>query len=142
MGAPRAEIRFPATHAGFADGFARLLEFLDVQALSGAWRYNVELVFEELVANVVKHGVRSGEEVEVHVTVERRPDSIELCFDDNGVAFDPRTSPEPKLARSLEEARPGGFGLMLVRRAASVLDYVRTPEGRNRVTLRLRCAKS
>ncbi len=51
--------------------------------------------------------------------------------------FDPRRRPDPPPQKSLDEARIGGFGVMLVRRAASSLDYLRTPEDRNRLTVRL-----
>jgi hypothetical protein len=53
------------------------------------------------------------------------------------VAFDPRGRSDPAPARSLEEAKIGGFGLMLVRHAASSLDYLRTTERRNRLTVKL-----
>jgi serine/threonine-protein kinase RsbW len=72
--------------------------------------------------------------------VERRPEAVVLRFDDDGVPFDPSSGIDPAPAKSLEEARIGGFGLILVRRAASALDYTRTPDGRNRVTVTLRCA--
>ena len=41
---------------------------------------------------------------------------------------------------SLEEAKVGGYGVMLVRRAASGLDYLRTDAGRNRLIVTLRRA--
>src|SRR5579863_2408487 len=137
MRTQRVEIRFPATHDGFAQAFARLRGALDAEQLDDAPRYNAELVFEEIVANIVSHGAVDGREPEVRVTLEPRPDSIVLTFDDDGVPFDPRGRNDPAPARSLEEAKLGGFGLMLVRRAASALDYARTVEGRNRLTVKL-----
>ena len=137
MQAPRAEIRFPGTHEGFAQGFARLRSALDAERLEAAPRYNAELVFEEIVANIVSHGAVDGREPDVRVTLEPYSDSIVLTFDDDGVPFDPRGRSDPVHPRSLEEAKVGGFGLMLVRRAASTLDYQRTAEGRNRLTVRV-----
>jgi serine/threonine-protein kinase RsbW len=137
MQVPRAEIRFPGTHEGFAQGFARLRGALDAARLEAAPRYNVELVFEEIVANIVSHGAVDGREPDVRVTLEPYTDSIVLTFDGEGVPFDPRGRSDPVRPRSLEEAKVGGFGLMLVRRAASELDYRRTAEGRNRLTVRV-----
>jgi serine/threonine-protein kinase RsbW len=133
----RLEIRFPGSHDGFAQAFARLRGALDAERLDGAPRYNAELVFEEIVANIVSHGAADGRELHVRFTLEPCPDSIILTFEDDGVPFDPRGHPDPSPARSLEEAKVGGFGLMLMRRAASSLDYVRTMEGRNRLTVKL-----
>ncbi len=133
----RVEIPFRATHAGFAHAFSRLRGALDGEGLDPAPRYNVELVFEEIVANIVAHGAVDGREPDVRVTLEPSSDSIVLKFEDDGPPFDPRGRTDPVPAKSLEEARIGGFGLMLVRRAASALDYLRTAEGRNRVTVTL-----
>lgn len=110
---------------------------LDAVRLDGATRYNAELVFEEVVANVVGHGAPDGHALEVRFTLEVGPDSITLTFEDNGVPFDPRKRADPPPQKSLEEARIGGYGLMLVRHAVSSLDYLRTAEGHNRLTVRL-----
>jgi serine/threonine-protein kinase RsbW len=135
VSAQRVEIRFAGTHEGFARAFERLHAALDAERLAGATRYDVELVFEEIVANIVGHGARKGREPDVHLTLDTGPDSIVLIFCDDGVPFDPRGRPDPVIAKSLAEAKIGGFGLMLVRHAASSLDYVRTADERNRLTV-------
>jgi anti-sigma regulatory factor (Ser/Thr protein kinase) len=137
IAARRVEIRFPGSHEGFAHGFRRLRHALDGEALNATTRYNTELVFEEIVANIVGHGARKGREPDVRVTLEAHPDSIVLIFDDDGVPFDPRGRPDPVKPKSLEEAKVGGFGLMLVRHAASSLEYLRTAEDRNQLTVRV-----
>jgi serine/threonine-protein kinase RsbW len=134
---PRVDIRFPATREGFARGFAALRRELDSEQLAAAPRYRAELVFEEIVANIVKHGTRSGSDLEVRVTVEARPEAIVLTFEDGGVPFDPSAHHEAPPPRSLDDEKVGGFGLMLVRRVTTSLDYLRTAEGRNRLTLRV-----
>ena len=137
MDAQRIEIRFPGSHAGFARAFRRLRHALDGEALTATTRYNAELVFEEITANIVEHGAPDRHELHVCVTLEVCADSIVLTFEDNGVSFDPRRRPDPPPQKSLEEARIGGYGLMLVRRAAQSIDYLRTAEGSNRLTVRL-----
>ena len=136
MHSRRVEIRFPGTHEGFAQGFAQLLSALDAERLQGVSRYNSELVFEEIVDNIVSHGATDGRELQVHVTLEARRDAIILTFEDNGVLFDPRGLPDPQPPKSLEDAKIGGFGLMLVRRAAAgPLEYQRTASGCNLLTV-------
>jgi len=137
MHSGRVEIRFAGDHAGFARGFVQVRHALDAQRLQGAPRYNAELVFEEVTANIVGHGAPDGRELEVCVTLETFADSIVLTFEDNGVSFDPRKLHDPPPQKSLDEARIGGYGLMLVRHAASSIDYLRTLEGRNRLIVRL-----
>lgn len=105
--------------------------------MDAALRYDAELVFEEIVANIVGHGAPDGHALEVRFTLEARPDSIVLTFDDNGMPFDPRGRPDPPPQKSLDEARIGGYGLMLVRHAARSLDYLRTDDGHNRLIVEL-----
>ena len=136
MPAAPAATCFPGTHAGFADGFDWLRQRLDAQELGAAARYNVELVFEEIVANIVNYGAVPGRALQVRVTLQSLATLIVLTFEDNGITFDPCQHTEvPMPANSLEEAQLGGLGLMLVRRAASTLHYERTADGANRLTV-------
>jgi len=130
------EIRFPGTHEGFARAFARLREALDAERLDGAARYNAELVFEEIVANIVNYGAPDGHELDLRVTLEAGRGSIRLTFEDNGVSFDPRSA-HPLPPRSLDDGRIGGFGMLLVRHATTSIDYQRTAAGHNRLTVQL-----
>lgn len=131
---PAFAVRFPGTLEEFERAFTGLRRALDVQQIAGATRYNVELVFEEIVANMLRYGATDGRRLDVRVTLEMGPESISLIFDDDGVAFDPRGRADapPKAWQG-----QGGFGLMLVHRVASSLGYLRTPEGRNRLTVTL-----
>ncbi|MGN6451921.1 MAG: ATP-binding protein [Steroidobacteraceae bacterium] len=133
----RIEVRFPGTHAGFARGFVQARRALDAQAIKGASRYHAELVFEEIIDNVISHGAPDGHQLEVCVSLEAAGDTLVLTFEDNGVPFDPRNRPDPPPQKSLDEARIGGYGLMLVRRAATSIDYLRTADGHNRLVVRL-----
>ena len=54
----RIELRLAATHQGFAAAFDELRRGLDLLALDARARFSVELIFEEVVANVVRHGSR------------------------------------------------------------------------------------
>jgi len=132
----RVAIRFPGTHDGFATAFDQLRDALDAGELCGTPRFNTELVFEEMVANIINHGVDGARELTVAVTLETRADTIVLTFEDDGIAFDPRDH-KPVPLRSLDEERNGGFGLVLVRHAARSVDYERTALGHNRVTITL-----
>jgi anti-sigma regulatory factor (Ser/Thr protein kinase) len=48
---------------------------------------------------------------------------------------DPRARPDPSPPRDLEHAETGGRGLLLIRRVSHALEYSRTPEGQNRLTI-------
>ena len=125
-------LRFSATLAGHADAAASLRQLLDARRLDDGPRYNVELAFEEITANLIRHGSPTGE-LKVHL--EFREDEIVLTFEDDGVPFDPREQPTPPVATSIENASIGGLGLVLVRKISTQMDYERTADERNHLTL-------
>ncbi len=124
-------LRFAATRARFEQASAEARAALDACGIRGTARYNAELVFEEVVSNVIRHG--HAPEIEFSLACEPAADTIILTFEDAGPPFDPLSQPLPTLPKSLEEAPLGGLGLLLVRKAASSVQYERTPAHTNRL---------
>ena len=56
-------------------------------------------------------------------------------IEDTGCEFDPTQFPPLSMAKSLEDAKIGDYGIHLMRSFASSMHYERR-EGRNRLTLR------
>lgn len=137
----RRVLTFSATAEGFGKGAGEVRRTLEATGLSARMRYNVELVFEELVTNIIRHGTsHARESSEVHVTLELDEPASVLTIEDNGPAFDPCDQEAPKVPRTLDEAKVGGLGLVLVRKAVSRMDYERTAEGHNRLTVTIGAA--
>ena len=124
-------LRFPGTAEGFADAATRLRAILDGLTLHPRHRHDVELVFDEVATNIVNHGRPSGP---VEATIRFAGETM-LTFEDDGVAFDPRAQPAPPAATRRSDLRIGGLGLVIVRDLCSRVDYVRTAEHRNRLTV-------
>ena len=131
----RFDLHLAATRDGFAAGFDELRRGLDTLQLDPRARFSVELVFEEVVSNVVRHGARPDGRTAISVEVVLQDDAVRLTFLDDGGPFDPRQRPDPTPAPDLEHAETGGRGLLLIRSVCAGLEYVRTPEGRNRLTV-------
>jgi serine/threonine-protein kinase RsbW len=129
--AAQHQLRFPATIDGFLEAAGALRGLLDRQALDGDMRYNVELAFEEVVTNIVRHGQATA----VTAAVGFDDDETVLVFEDDGVPFDPRAQPEPAPPTSIEEAPDGGLGLVLIRTIATRIEHERTPQHHNRLRL-------
>ena len=60
---------------------------------------------------------------EAGVVPRGRLKDVELCLEDNGAPFDPVRFVPPPQARSLEEARPGGSGITLMRQFSDGMGY-------------------
>jgi serine/threonine-protein kinase RsbW len=128
----RYVLEFPATLAGFEEASRSLRRIIAARRLSETPRQNVELVFEEIATNIVRHGSPTGD---IRAVVGFEKDQVVLLFEDDGVPFDPRNRPEPEMPSSLDDAVVGGLGLVLVKKLSSRLDYERTPQKRNRLTV-------
>ena len=123
---------FPGTLAGFEEAAAALRGLLDARQLYGAPRYNVELAFEEIATNIIRHGSPIAD---VELTIFFDHDEIVLTFEDDGVPFDPRRPPDPEMRTSIDEPSVGGFGLVLVRKISTRIAYERTSQCRNHLRL-------
>ena len=129
---------------------ARVVDWTDTLAttlnLPSSTLFAIQLCFEEAVSNVIRHGFPDGpDEAEVnkdvHLSVERRDDTVIITTADFAPAFDPLgVVPGPRPA-TIEEAVVGGNGIQLMRRFAQHLAYERR-DGMNRLTLRFDLASS
>lgn len=99
--------------------------------------YAVELVLEEWVTNVFRHG--AGTEVTVEMASDGR--RVDLRFFDDGLPFDPTQAPERVAPATLDDAVPGGLGLFLIRRYSRHWRYSRE-DGRNVMRVEIDCSPS
>ena len=124
-----------ATRAGFERGADEFRTVLDACGVTGGPRYQAELVFEEVVLNTIRHGFHDeGDGHAIDVSIVFQLGALVMTFEDDAAAFDPRERPDPVLPKSLDTAREGGLGLMLVRKLARDVQYERTSD-RNRLTV-------
>lgn len=116
----------------FAQADAEFSDLLDRCAIRGRARTRAELVFEEVVTNVIRHAYGGDDSrlIEVHASCDE--DTVRFLVTDDGPAFDPLAHPDPEPPTSLDGEREGGLGLFLVRKLAAHLSYCRE-EGRNRL---------
>jgi anti-sigma regulatory factor (Ser/Thr protein kinase) len=83
----------------------------------------LEVVLEELVSNVVRHGFEPGADGSIRLVVAARLETIDLTLEDDGVPFDPTEAAQPSPLESLETAKLGGLGIPLVRKLSASLRY-------------------
>jgi len=105
-------------------------------SLNSRTRYHIELVFEEIIGNIVRYGAPRGGELRVEVSVEISAARILMTFEDDGIPFDPCATGDAAALRPLAEAPDGGFGLTIVRSVSNSMRYERTVD-QNRLLLTL-----
>jgi len=124
--ASRHVLRVPATLAGLHDAADSLSRLLETRLLPDAARYNIELVFEEIVLNIVRHGQATAD---IDVTITFDDTETILIFEDDGVPFNPRDYTPRSAPTSLDEVQVGGLGIALVKSISSHMNYERTKDG-------------
>jgi anti-sigma regulatory factor (Ser/Thr protein kinase) len=131
----RLRVHAPASYAGLKHIFDAYQRFARRTKLPDAARHDMYVAIEEIVSNVIRHGITPG--LRPRITVALRLDSrtFRATVADTGVAFDPLAAPLPDVTRPIEEQRVGGLGILLVRRLMDDVRYRRSFE-RNHVRLR------
>ncbi|HSW04099.1 ATP-binding protein [Aquabacterium sp.] len=123
--AARLRLHYQHTPAALETTRLAVLQFLAPHALPPRVVYGVELVLEEWLTNVVRHGHDIADQARVDIELSVLPTAVILEFQDQGRAFEPGKAPQPAPAASLDEARPGGLGLAMIRHVASSLRHER-----------------
>jgi anti-sigma regulatory factor (Ser/Thr protein kinase) len=128
----------PANDEGIRAALDALGALWDEAGVSPALTWPVEVSLDEVLANVVRHGLRGrGESARVELELRLEPGDPPLCelrLSDDGPEFDPLAAAAPDTALGLDERPIGGLGIELVKRLMDEVEYERR-DGRNRLRL-------
>lgn len=111
-------------------------EICEELGLGADWAFNLNLVLEEAMTNVIMYAYPEGEKHEIWLLVQKEPDSmLTLVLEDEGIAFDPTEVPDADVTLSAEERPIGGLGIFLIRQIMDEVTYERA-NNRNILTMR------
>ena len=96
--------------------------------------FNLNLVLEEAVANIINYAYPKDEHESIYLSARMHEDSIVLVLTDTGKEFDPTMAPEVDVTLSAEERQIGGLGIFLIRQIMNDVRYERI-DGKNVLTL-------
>lgn len=116
----------------------RLADFIEDMgnefSLAPDVRFNINLVLEEAVANIINYAYPKDEHESIYLSARMHEDSIVLVLTDTGKEFDPTMAPEVDVTLSAEERQIGGLGIFLIRQIMNEVRYERI-DGKNVLTL-------
>lgn len=104
--------------------------FADAQHVPDHVRRSLQVVLDDLLANVVLHGLAGRADGEATIEVTRRPEALIVTISDNGPPFDPFVRAAPDTTLSIEARQIGGLGIHLVKQMMDEVSYERR-EDRN-----------
>jgi anti-sigma regulatory factor (Ser/Thr protein kinase) len=96
--------------------------------------FNLNLVLEEAVVNIINYAYPKEEHQYIYLSATMKDESIVLVLTDTGKEFDPTTAPEADITLSADERQIGGLGIFLIRQIMNEVKYERI-EGKNVLTL-------
>lgn len=96
--------------------------------------YLTILAMEELATNTINFGYTDNEEHLIGVELNIESDRLVVQYVDDGVYFNPLDVQEPDTSLPVEERPTGGLGILLLRKIADSMTYVREHE-KNLVTI-------
>ena len=96
--------------------------------------YLTILAMEELATNTINFGYTDNEEHLIGVELNIESKRLEVQYVDDGVYFNPLDVQEPDTSLPVEERPTGGLGILLLRKIADSMTYVRDHE-KNLVTI-------
>ena len=99
--------------------------FAAANGLPSGERARLQIVLDELISNLARHGYAPGVAGFAEIGLCRDGDLMVLDFVDGGAAFDPVQAPPPELDAPAAQRPVGGLGLQLVRALADKLTYER-----------------
>lgn len=116
--APVQTVSVPGTTAGVSRAAAAFDEFCKDQGIPADTRWRFQVVLDEILSNIVRHGYR-GQDGTIGLTFSHDRRTLTVQIVDTAPPFDPRDAPAADTTSPLETRRPGGLG---VRFAESLLD--------------------
>ena len=96
--------------------------------------FNLNLVLEEAVVNVINYAYPKEEHQSIYLSARLHEGSIILVLTETGKEFDPTMAPEADVTLSAEDRQIGGLGIFLIRQIMNEVRYERI-EGKNVLTL-------
>lgn len=102
----------------------------ETEGFSEADAHSVALAMDEALANVIKHGYEGQPDMPIHITLEpvHAPDGrpgMQIIVRDHGKQVDPTSI----RGRDLDDVRPGGLGVHIMRTVMDEVDFSCPPDG-------------
>ena len=119
------ELRFPAQAdrlklvRGSIRAAARMCGFNDTTS------QNIVLAVDEACQNIIVHGYKGRADGEIHMSLARKPNGIQVSLVDSAPLVDAATI----VPRPLTDIRPGRLGSHFIREIMDTADYRPRPDG-------------
>lgn len=92
---------------------------------------HMEHAVDEACSNVIKHAYAGDPNKEIGVTLRISPEAFEVIIEDSGLKADVASVK----GRRLDDIRPGGLGVHLIKRACDIVEFDEKKKNGNKLRL-------
>lgn len=89
------------------------------------------LAVDEACSNIIKHCCRDDDTRIIDLAITLESESLIISIVDNGIRFDIRSIK----SRDINEIKPGGLGVHIIKQVMDTVEYSHTREGFNKVKM-------
>ncbi len=118
-------LELPAEMASFSPLRDFVFEAAQAAGLGDEQLWKLDLAFEEVITNVIRHAYPQGLAGSVAVGYRGEPECFAVQVRDSGAEFNPLDGSDPDLTLAIEDRPIGGLGRYLVRNLVSRANYQR-----------------
>ena len=97
--------------------------------------YAVQLAVDEASTNIIEHGYGQECPNRIDITCDVQDDGLKIVIYDDAEPFNPESVPEPNINVALDEIKPRGLGMFLMRQMMDEVSYQSSPEKGNTLTM-------
>jgi sigma-B regulation protein RsbU (phosphoserine phosphatase) len=109
-------------------------EFAEQCGIPPAMSLKVNMVFDELLSNIISYAYNDDQEHGIEVIMDYTQQCLTISISDGGMPFNPFTREDPDTTLALEDREIGGLGIHLVKKVMDGTTYQRR-HNRNIVTV-------
>ncbi len=128
-----------AKFSGRFESLAGIRKFVNEAASKAGFNdkdiYAVELAVDEACSNIIEHAYGGEGNGEIICTCNDLSNALEIIIKDNGVPFDPNQIDPPDFSLALEQLKPRGAGLFLIRNMMDDVDFQFSKANGNRLRM-------
>jgi sigma-B regulation protein RsbU (phosphoserine phosphatase) len=124
-GIERLEIRLANNISAIGDVVNRFEQFGDLHGVPAGDIMRVNLVFDEILSNIISYGYQDEDHHEIVVTVELTGQRLAVTIEDDGIPFNPFARETPDTNAAIEDREVGGLGIHLVQQVMDSATYQR-----------------
>ena len=97
--------------------------------------YAVQLAVDEATTNIIEHGYGDECPNRIDISCKVIKNGLKVVIYDDAEPFDPSSVPEPEINVSLDEIKPRGLGIFLMRKMMDEVSYESSPVKGNILTM-------